>query len=188
MRRAGLSRRRLPLWFAVAAALTGCDGDRAASQERGQQNGRTQDAPASADDAPPATVHFDTATAYVLTGTDSLTLRVEIAERADQRAYGLMDRDELADDAGMVFLYPRPQSGQSGFWMYRTRIPLDIAFFDEAGRIVATRQMQPCTSPDPARCETYAPGRDYTGALEVNRGYLARHGVEVGDRIRLPYR
>jgi uncharacterized protein len=143
-------------------------------------------------DAGPLAVPFDTATAFVRTGTDSYTLRVEIAERDAQRAYGLMDRAALADDAGMVFLYERQQSGDAGFWMYRTRIPLDIAYFDGAGRIVAIRQMEPCPVQDQARCQVlasgYAPGAPYYGALEVNLGWLRERGIDVGDHVVVPGR
>jgi uncharacterized membrane protein (UPF0127 family) len=115
-------------------------------------------------------------------------MTVEVADRGDQRAYGLMDRDELDADAGMIFIYEEVQSGDTGFWMYRTRIPLDIAYFDGAGRIVAIQQMMPCTSLDPDRCSGYAAGVPFFGAVEANRGYFTRNGISVGDRVVLPGR
>lgn len=156
---------------------------------------RTNDDPRG-DDAPPpldaqveaTPVRFDTATLTFVTSTQPVSMTVEVAERADQRAYGLMDRDELDADAGMIFLYDRIQNQDTGFWMYRTRIPLDIAYFDGAGRIVAIRQMMPCTSLDPARCPGYSAGVPFFGAVEANRGYFTRNGILVGDRIVLPGR
>lgn len=140
----------------------------------------------------PTAVAFQATTGYVITAQDSITLELEVAESADQRAFGLMDRDQLDSDAGMIFLYDEQQPGSSGFWMYRTRIPLDIAFLDGAGRIVAIRTMEPCTSPDPTTCmnlaREYNPGQPYFGALEVNAGYFADHGVVVGDRVVVPGR
>jgi uncharacterized protein len=148
--------------------------------------------PAPAADAGPLAVQFDTATVFVRTGTAEHTLRVEVAESDAQRSYGLMDRDALADDAGMIFFYETQQPAEAGFWMYRTRIPLDIAYFDGAGRIVAIRQMEPCPVQDQARCQLlatgYAPGAPYYGALEVNLGWFRDHGVDVGDHIVLPGR
>lgn len=171
--------------LAVAALLT------AACAEASNGEPPPQQAPAPID-AGPLAVPFDTATAFVRTGTDTHALRVEIAERDAQRAYGLMDRDALDDDAGMIFLYELQQSGDAGFWMYRTRIPLDIAYFDGAGRIVAIRQMEPCPVQDQARCQVlasgYAPGAPYYGALEVNRGYFRERGIDVGDHVVLPGR
>lgn len=135
----------------------------------------------------PASFGFDSALVRIETAADTHQVRVEVAERDDQRGFGLMERTSLDHDAGMVFLYPAPQPPSAGFWMYRTRIPLDIAFFDGAGSIVAIRQMEPCPSPDPEQCRlaatSYSPGKPYAGALEVNRGYFTRNGVQVGDRI-----
>ena len=135
-----------------------------------------------------ARVTFDTASALVITDTDTLRLRIELAVTEDQKAFGLMDRDWVAGDAGMVFLYPSPQPATSSFWMYRTRIPLDIAFFDSSGRIVSIVGMSPCTTPVAQQCPTYPAGASYTGALEVNRGWTQMHGVEVGDRVVVPGR
>jgi uncharacterized protein len=125
---------------------------------------------------------FDTATALVMTAADTLRLTVEVAERDDQRSQGLMERLELPQDAGMVFLYNAEQPADAGFWMYRTRIPLDIAYFDGDGIIGAIHHMDPCPY-EAFRCPTYPPGVPYHGALEVNRGWFAAHGVTVGDRV-----
>jgi uncharacterized protein len=128
-------------------------------------------------------ITYDTTSAHVITAADTFRLTVEIAARDDQRARGLMERDDLPDDAGMVFLYDAEQPPEAGFWMYRTRIPLDIAFFDESGIIVAIRTMDPCPHADFGRCPTYEPGVAYHGALEVNRGWFAARGVGSGDRV-----
>lgn len=128
-------------------------------------------------------VEFDTGTVRIETEADTFDLTVEIAEQGNQRAHGLMERDHLPADAGMIFLYPRPQSPDNGFYMFRTRIPLDIAFMDEDGEIVAIRQMLPCESPNPRLCTVYAPGVPYSSALEVNLGYFERHGIDLGDRV-----
>lgn len=131
-------------------------------------------------------VAFDTATITIETGDTTLTLRAELARTPEQRAHGLMERASLPQDAGMLFLYPQPQDSTSGFWMFRTRIPLDIAFLDDDGRIIAIRSMVPCGSPNPRVCPVTSPGRPYSGALEVNRGYFEERGVEVGDRVVPP--
>lgn len=162
----------------IAVMLPACDASEAPPRPP---------VPASGAVANPAStaVSFDTATLTFVTGSDTIAMPVEIAESADQRAYGLMDRDELHPDAGMVFLYDQMQHEDTGFWMYRTRFPLDIAFFDGAGRIQAVRQMMPCTSTDAAQCVGYSAGVPYFGAVEANRGYFARRGIGVGDRIVL---
>lgn len=167
---------------AVAVLLLGaCDG-----ADPGQTAGDAAPPPVAAIE--PTPVGFDTAALAFITSSDTVRMAAEIAERADQRAYGLMDRDALDADAGMIFLYDQIQSENTGFWMYRTRIPLDIAYFDGAGRIVGIEQMMPCASLDPGRCTGYAAGVPYFGAVEANRGYFTRNGISIGDRIVLPGR
>lgn len=143
------------------------------------------------DPAPPAPageldgVTFDTVSARVVTDTDTVSITVELATTEAQRSYGLMDRESLPRDHGMLFIYGEVQPGSAGFWMYRTLIPLDIAFLDEDNHIVAVLQMDPCRSADPAQCRvaTYAPGVPYRSALEMPRGWFAARGAGVGDRV-----
>jgi uncharacterized protein len=142
-------------------------------------------ADAPRDDARPA-LAFDTTRVEIVTEERTIPLHVELAETPDQRALGLMERNSLPADAGMLFTYNEPQPAEAGFWMFRTRIPLDIAFLDPEGSIVAIRAMEPCPSPDPRWCESYAPGVPYQYALEVNRGFFQQHGVGIGDRVVLP--
>lgn len=141
------------------------------------------------DDAAPGAAaplaSFDTVAARIETATDTFRLTVEVAETEEQRAIGLMERPVLPEDHGMLFLYPEPQDSGSGFWMYRTLIPLDIAFLDAEGRITQIRAMEPCQSPNPRTCRVYTADEPYTSALEVNRGYFAQRGVGVGDRVVL---
>jgi hypothetical protein len=59
----------------------------------------------------------------------------------------------------------------------------DIAFLDDAGRIVAIRHMAPCSSRVAVWCERYEPGVPYSAALEVNRGFFEAREVGTGDRV-----
>lgn len=161
-----------PVFVAVAALIAGataCD--------------READEP---DEPVEPIVAFDTSSVRIETAADTFQLHVEIAESAQQRAHGMMERDRLAPDAGMLFLFTSPQEASSGFYMFRVRIPLDIAFIDENGRIVSIRTMQPCQSPNPKLCRSYTAGASFSSALEVNAGYFAEHGIEVGDRVIHP--
>lgn len=130
-------------------------------------------------------IAFDTATLTVSSGDVSRRLLVEVARTDQQRSFGLMQRPSLPDTSGMIFLYDTPQPAGSGFWMFQTRVPLDIAFFDSTGTVLAVLQMAPCDSPYPDVCRTYSPGVPYTGALEVNRGWFAANGLGTGARIDL---
>lgn len=130
-------------------------------------------------------VPLDTGTVSIETASDTFLVSVEIAETPDQTEIGLMVRDSMPAEEGMIFLLPEPRDPTAGFWMFRTRIPLDIAYLDAEGTIVAIRRMEPCPSPNPDLCETYPAGAPYTAALEVNRGYFESRGIEPGDRVSL---
>ena len=111
------------------------------------------------------------------------TLSVEVARQADERSRGLMERDALAPNAGMLFVYANPQPPEAAFWMYRTRIPLDIAYLGADGEVRAIRRMLPCQAASSAECPSYAAKVPFRAALEVNAGYFDRHDIEVGDRL-----
>jgi hypothetical protein len=100
---------------------------------------------------------------------------VEIADTPALRERGLMYRDSLPPDYGMLFVYP--DEGVRGFWMRNTVIPLDIAFMDRNGVILNVEQMAPRDEN-----ETYSAGPAQY-ALEMPEGWFAEHGVGVGDRL-----
>jgi uncharacterized membrane protein (UPF0127 family) len=138
-------------------------------------------------EAEPATyeplVTFETTAATIETATDTIRLTIEIADTDARKRNGLMERPELPEHQGMIFTYDGRQSGDQPFWMYRTLLPLDIAFLDDTGRIVAILSMDPCESPNPDVCRRYAPGVPYHAALEVGEGLFEAWGVAVGDRV-----
>jgi uncharacterized protein len=130
-------------------------------------------------------IPLDTGYVRIETADEVFELSVEIAESPEQQRIGLMGRTFLPEDEGMLFIYPEEQPGSAPFYMFRTLIPLDIAFFDGEGRIVSILHMEPCEKPVAAWCNRYPPGVPYHGALEVNQGLLASRGVGVGDQIVL---
>ncbi len=128
---------------------------------------------------------FRVAHVRLVAGADTSHLRVELATTSQQQTLGLMERRQLADSAGMLFVYSAEQPATAGFWMFRTRIPLDIAFIDSLGTIVAVRHMVPCASTLAEGCPSYAPDVPYRAALEVGAGYLAQHKLTVGSTVML---
>ena len=112
-------------------------------------------------------------------------LEVEVAETQAQRNRGLMQRESLAEDTGMLFLFDGPMAKGAGFYMYRTLIPLDVAFADPGGRIVSIMTMTPCPHDDPRRCKVYRPGQPFVSALEMNAGFFLEHGIGTGDRLAI---
>ena len=158
---------KLALAVAIASCVLACD---AAPQQ-------------DASDTPP--MSFNVARVRLTAGADTTYLRVELAERSEQHTMGLMERKQLADSAGMLFLYPVDQPANAGFWMFRTRIPLDIAFLDSLGASAAIKHMVPCTSTLAEGCPTYPPDVPYRAALEASAGYFERHKLTIGSRLIL---
>lgn len=106
---------------------------------------------------------------------DGTTIRVEIADEPVERNLGLMYRDSLGADAGMLFVYP--DAKERSFWMKDTKVPLTIAYVDATGTIVHLADMRPLdTSPVPSV-------KPAMYALEMNQGWFAKHDVAVGDKI-----
>jgi len=128
---------------------------------------------------------FSVARVRLVAGADTTYLRVQLATRSDQQSLGLMERRHLADSAGMLFLYRVDQPATAGFWMFRTRIPLDIAFVDSLGTIGAIKHMIPCTATLAEGCPSYPPDVPYRAALEVNAGYFTQHKLTIGSRLIL---
>ena len=122
---------------------------------------------------------FDSATVRMATGHDTVALTLELARTPEEQRLGLMERQQLGERSGMLFIYPRTQPADAGFWMYRTRIPLDIAFLDSTGVVRAIRAMEPCPESDADRCPDYPPGVSYRYALEMNAGFFEQRSIGV---------
>lgn len=105
-------------------------------------------------------------------------LPVRVAATDARRAHGLMEVRDLPPGTGMAFTYASDRTG--AYTMRGTLVPLQIAWADADGRIVAMADMVPC---DAAPCPTYAPDATYRTALEVPAGWFDEVGVGVGDRL-----
>ena len=138
-----------------------------------------------ADSADERILPFDSADVRIASDRDTVIVRAELALSSEQKTLGLMERRRLSENAGMLFVYDSMQPADAGFWMYRTRIPLDIAFIDSAGVIRAILAMLPCETTIPQGCATYPPNVPYRYALEVNAGFFQTHGIAVGDTLLL---
>ena len=127
-------------------------------------------------------IQFDTATVLLYSGTYSTAILVEVARSADQRAFGLSRRPSLDPGSGMLFEFDTIQAADPGFWMWRTNIPLDIAFIDDGGVIRRILSMEVCGARAES-CPSYAPGAEYATALEANLGWFDEQGIDEGDRV-----
>jgi uncharacterized membrane protein (UPF0127 family) len=110
---------------------------------------------------------------------DGARIRLELAVTEQEHALGLMFRDTLASDAGMLFLFK--QDGVYPFWMKNTIIPLDFVWLDADGRVVDVHANVPPCHRDP--CPSYAPRAGGRAVLEVNGGAAAAHGIAAGAAL-----
>ena len=105
-------------------------------------------------------------------------IKVEIADNKTARSRGLMHRETLATDAGMLFIFDEPDYLR--FWMKDTPLDLDIGFFDENRHLFQIEQMKAF---DDATIHTaHAPA---VFVLEVNRGWFAKNRIRPGALLRL---
>jgi uncharacterized membrane protein (UPF0127 family) len=102
-------------------------------------------------------------------------VHVQVAATPEQRAIGLMYRQDLRDNEGMLFIFEKAQ--MQCFWMKNTYLPLTAAFIADDGTIVNTVDMQPRTTN--SHCST----QPVRYVLEVRQGWLAQHGIGAGKRI-----
>lgn len=119
-------------------------------------------------------------TAYVIFA-DGWRVDVEVAATDEARARGLMFRDALREEEGMLFAFDVPR--RYGFWMKNVRIPLDIIWLDARRRVVWIVEEAPPCAADP--CPTYLPRVEASYVLEVAAGFVRRHGVAAGDVLVL---
>ena len=109
---------------------------------------------------------------------DPVTVRLEVAADPASRARGLMEREQVPQGTGMVFLYPADVA--EAFWMKNTLVPLSIAFVAADGRVVSVAEMTPCKA-DP--CPSYAPAGPFRYAVELAAGSFPAAGVGPGARV-----
>ncbi len=132
--------------------------------------------PVACQDRRPAAAEtaFGLATETLRVGGVPLT--VEIADTPQKSATGLMFRDSLPPDRGMIFVFD--ETRRANFWMKNTRIPLSIGFLDASGQLLEIRDMRPFDeTPVASQSDRVA------YALEVNQGWFSAHRVSPGARV-----
>lgn len=115
--------------------------------------------------------------AWVIFGAD--TVVAEVAATADERADGLMYRDDVPDGTGMLFVFEDSQP--RAFWMANTYVPLDIAYMDPSYRIVDIIAMEPLVT------DSYPSDHASMFALEVRQGWFEENGIGVGDQAEIVF-
>ena len=119
---------------------------------------------------------FETSRIAVVTANGTFNLNVELALNPNQRAQGLMNRKEMASNAGMLFDFEHIEPVT--MWMKNTLISLDMLFLDDLGTIVFIAR-----NTQPGSLRHISPGRPVRGVLELNAGTAARLGIKHGNRV-----
>ena len=104
--------------------------------------------------------------------------RVEVAFRQKERTIGLMFRDKLDSDYGMLFIYPQEQN--LSFWMKNTKIPLSIAFINSSDTITQIEPMAPYS------LTSHTSKVKVRFALEMEEGWFRKNGITVGSKVGFP--
>lgn len=102
-------------------------------------------------------------------------LKVEVATTPESRSKGLMFREKLGRDDGMLFVFEEP--GYHSMWMMNTLIALSVAFVDGDGRILNILDMEPRT------LDSHMAAGPARYAIETNRGWFAERRIKAGDRV-----
>ncbi|MFZ5364699.1 MAG: DUF192 domain-containing protein [Patescibacteria group bacterium] len=114
---------------------------------------------------------------------ESVCFNVEIADSREKQARGLMFREHLDVDKGMLFVFDKEDI--YSFWMKNTLIPLDMIWIDENGAVVSIfPDARPCSKED---CPTVKPLKKAKYVLEINGGISTEKGIGVGDEAIFQY-
>ena len=119
-------------------------------------------------------------------------VQAEIADTLDKRGKGLMFRQPLAENQGMLFIFQEESS--HGFWMKNVRFPLDIIWINRECNVVEIKpNLQPCQEVyEPfdgghreKSCESYFPREKAFYVLEVKAGFTDKHKIKIGDTMSI---
>jgi uncharacterized membrane protein (UPF0127 family) len=158
----------------VSLCVYGCPSTIAGGESKAEAH---KAAPAQSATAPGLQPKVEPQVVLMPPGRDPVTVRVEVARTEDERRRGLMFRKRMEQDAGMLFLFERPE--QLTFWMRNTYIPLDMIFIAASMRVLGVvENAEPLT--DASRS---VEGQSQY-VLEVNAGLSRRYGLTKGTAVR----
>jgi uncharacterized membrane protein (UPF0127 family) len=120
--------------------------------------------------------------AFHLDNSNLFNVSCEVVDEPKERSLGLMHRESLPENQGMLFVYKTPQN--MSFWMKNTKIPLDIIFIDE-NKIVLNVEEASVESPETPDGELtrYRSAGPAQWVVEINQGLSAQKGIDAGTVI-----
>lgn len=106
-----------------------------------------------------------------------IKLKIEVADSPATLARGLMHREKLAEDQGMLFKFPMVL--EASFWGKDTYIPLDVAFVSPDGRINGIKSITPLST------RTVRSDRACSMAIEANAGFFEKNKIDIGTKVEI---
>jgi len=107
---------------------------------------------------------------------------VEVADTFEERERGLMFRDSMEKDNGMLFIHDNEE--RQAYWMKNTKIPLDILYFSKERKLVSAQErVPPCSAGD--RCPPYASEGEALYVLELNAGSVELYKIKAGNEMKI---
>mgnify|MGYP000855245630 FL=1 len=142
-------------------------------------NTEQEESSQSTEEETESTFKLDTGTLNIVRSDNAVvSVEIEVADTEEERAQGLMYRDELGEYSGMLFIFDTETN--NSFWMKNTKIPLDLIFIDSDKQIVdVIKDAQPCV--EGHICPALRPQFEYMYCLEVNSGFAEENRITVGD-------
>ena len=115
----------------------------------------------------------------VKTSTGDIIYQVEVADTDEKRTKGLMYREHMAPDSGMIFLFNETHPQPIAMWMKNTFISLDMLFVSKNNVIIGIAE-----NTTPMSLKIISPTKEYVAAVvELNAGEVKKHGIKKGDKI-----
>ncbi len=112
------------------------------------------------------------------------TLVVEMAETPAQHERGLMFRESLGADEGMLFVFKNEET--RFFWMKNTLIDLSIGYFDKSGTLVDIQEMKSGKGIPESQLASYPSAKPAKYALEMNKGWFDKNKIKIGSKLKFP--
>src|SRR3989338_5590514 len=117
---------------------------------------------------------------FIDNGNEKIKVNVEIADSPEERAAGLMFRESLGENFGMLFIFDDEKT--RSFWMKNTLIPLDMVFISEDLEIIDIKYAVPCRE---YQCINYVSKEPAEYVLEVNGNFTIRKSIAIGNTVNL---
>ena len=125
---------------------------------------------------------IDEASVTLVTLPGGHDIKAEVVMNPADMMRGMMFRDKLDSDRGMLFIHGSP--GKYPYWMYQVKIPLDIIWLGRDRQVVEiSANTPPCPSKKASECPNFGGNQEAAYVLELAGGAAAKYGLKVGDAI-----